>query len=507
MKMDRRLFMGTALAGMASYGLPLAAQSGLPSLLEAARALAREAYVAPSGVLPAPFEGLDYDAYRGIRPIVGQAALLPQGDGFTLDLMPPGLYFPDPVTVERQVDGVWSDFPLTPALFDFEPRYFDEIPETSPGAGFSGMRLRHPVNAPDRMDEVAVFQGASYFRAIGRAMVYGLSARAVALGTGGSVPEEFPRFTHMRVHEGQGDHIRMEALIDSPSLTGHFDLVLRPGVDTVMDVNVTLFPRARLETIGIAPLTSMYLKGPMRDAASDDFRPRVHDSDVLFVENGAGERLWRPIGNPVSVETSAFGDVDPTSFGLFQTARTFEDFEDTEARYEARPSAVVRPQSAWGPGAVLLVEIPTGTEFLDNIVAFWRPEAALEAGGEYRYDYRIDWTLSAPDTQSPARILASRSGREHEFPGTRRFVIDFDGSAEGLMPDLSVSGDGSTPEMLRGLALFDLPDGRGQRATFLVTPGEETRALELRLVLRDAAGLAVSPVWLHRWTRKRDGRE
>jgi glucans biosynthesis protein len=37
-----------------------------------------------------------------------------------------------------------------------------------------------------------------------------------------------------------------------------------------------------------------------------------------------------------------------------------------------------------------------------------------------------------------------------------------------------------------------------------MTP-EARDAVELRLVLRDDAGAAVSPVWLSRWTRARDG--
>ncbi len=52
----------------------------------------------------------------------------------------------------------------------------------------------------------------------------------------------------------------------------------------------------------------MYLKGPMLAAVSDDFRPRVHDSDMLAIENGAGELIWRPIANPRNVETSVFED-------------------------------------------------------------------------------------------------------------------------------------------------------------------------------------------------------
>lgn len=499
----RRPFLTLLAAGLLPLPMRLGAQDGeLPSLLDAARALAGRVYEPPAGELPPPFAGLSYNAFRGIRPIPGKAAMLPQGDRFALDLLPPGLYFPDPLVIERRIDGLWKEQPFSPAVFDFQDRYFDEIPETAPGAGYTGARLRFPLNAPDVMDEIAVFQGASYFRAIGRAMVYGLSARALALGTGGADPEEFPHFTRMRIHEGQAGQIRVEGLIDSPSLAGHLDLTIRPGADTVVTCAITVLPRVRVETIGIAPLTSMYLKGPMHGAVSDDFRPRVHDSNVLFMRNGAGEELWRPIGNPSQVETSSFADVNPGSFGLYQTARAYEDFEDSEAHYQDRPSAKITPTADWGAGSVMLVEIPTGTEFLDNIVTFWRPANALEAGGEYRYEYKIDWTLAAPAQTGLAPILQSRSGREHQQPGVRRFIVDFDTQPEGHLPDLSVLG--AADEALFGVSFFALPDGRGTRATFLLKPGDAD-AVELRLVLRNEAGLPTSAVWLHRWTRKRDG--
>ncbi|MEO1454278.1 MAG: glucan biosynthesis protein, partial [Pseudomonadota bacterium] len=350
------------------------------SLIDSARRLASQPYLAPQNALPPPFADLTYDAYRGIRPIPGRAAMLPHGPEFAVDLLPPGLYFPDPVRIDRDTGTGPEEIPLSLDLFDFQDRYFDTLPDTAPGAGFSGLRLRHPLNAADRMDEVLVVQGASYFRALGRNMIYGLSARAVAIGTGGPTPEEFPRFTHLRLHPAMGTSVRLEAVIDSPALAGHLDMVLHPGDDTRMDVTVTLMPRRVVPDIGIAPLTSMYLKGPLRASVSDDFRPRVHDSDLLYVENGAGEALWRPISNPAQVETSAFLDDTPQSFGLYQTKRQFEDFEDTEAQYHNRPNATVRPRGDWGPGAVMLVEIPTGDEFMDNIVAFWRPEAPLAPG-------------------------------------------------------------------------------------------------------------------------------
>ena len=499
--MKRRAFLAGASALLAAPRT-LSAGTAVPAdLLGLARSMARQAYRPNETPLPAPFAGLDYDAYRGIRPLAGRAAQLPVGPGYRVDLLPPGLYFPDPVQIELpHPDGV-HEVPFSPDLFSFEPRYFGDIPDTAPGAGFSGLRLRHPLNSPDVLDEVMVLQGASYFRAIGQAMAYGLSARAVALGTGGPTPEEFPRFTHLRLHPPQDGKIRLEGVIDSPSLAGHIDMTLHPGTDTRMQIATTLLPRREIADIGVAPLTSMYLKGPMRAAVSDDFRPRVHDSNVLAITNGAGEHLWRPIANPATLQASAFVDNGPSAFGLFQIPRRYADYEDTEARYHDRPSAMVRPTGNWGRGAVVLVEIPTDTEFMDNIVAFWRPEAPLLPGSEHSFRYSLDWTLGLPDQTPPMRILQSRSGREHDQPGTRRFVIDLSGAPDGHSPDISVNG----PAEIRGIGAFALPEGLGTRVTFLLTP-KDTSALELRMVMRnDASGQPASPIWLHRWTPARDG--
>jgi glucans biosynthesis protein len=471
-----------------------------PSLLDRARRLATEPYKFKQNQLPPPFDGLDYDAYRGIRPIPGRAAMLPHGSDFAVDLLPPGLFFSAPVRIDRDTGTGAREVAFSPELFSFQDGYFDTIPDTAPGAGFSGLRLRHPLNAPSRMDEVLVVQGASYFRAIGQAMVYGLSARAVALGTGSAGPEEFPHFTHLRLHAPQNDVVRLEGVIDSPSLAGHFDMTLQAGIDTVMHISCTLMPRREIADIGVAPLTSMYLKGPLRASVSDDFRPRVHDSDMLLIENGAGERVWRPIANPARLETSAFLDNNPAGFGLFQTGRAFADYEDTEARYHERPNAIVRPKGDWGPGAVVLVEIPTNDEFMDNIVTFWRPEAPLGQGSEHRFDYSLRWTLSPLVEDGTARILQSRSGREHDRPGTRRYVVDISGEAAGRVPEITAQGQAE----ITGVSLFPLSEQRNTRVTFLLTPAE-LDGVDLRLVVRDQSSGQADAVWLHRWTRARDG--
>ena len=244
----------------------------------------------------------------------------------------------------------------------------------------------------------------------------------------------------------------------------------------------------------------MYLKGPLRSAVSDDFRPRVHDSDLLQIENGAGERIWRPIANPARVETSAFVDDGPAGFGLFQTPRRFEDYQDTEAHYHARPSAIVRPSGDWGRGAVMLVEIPTRDEFMDNVVAFWRPEAPLSSGTEHRFTYSITWTRDTPQAGDARAVVQSRSGRDHRRPGARRYVVDVSGSPDGLTPEITVPATVA----VEGVSVFALPDGGGTRLTFLLLPAEEIDAADIRVALHDGRAHAAS-VWVHRWTRARDG--
>jgi glucans biosynthesis protein len=261
-------------------------------------------------------------------------------------------------------------------------------------------------------DEAVVFQGASYFRAVARDTLYGLSARGLAIGTAGPEPEEFPLFTAFWVEEPEpgARTLRLYALLDGPSVSGAYAFAVTPGAETVMEIDSRLFPRVDVATAGVAPLTSMYFFGPESRKGVDDFRDAVHDSHGLRMINGAGERLWRPLRNPSTVELSAFADENPRSFGLIQRFRDFEHFQDAEARYEQRPSAWVEPTAPWGRGAVMLAEIPTNDEFLDNIVTFWRPEEPLRAGAEHAFAYRLVWGQVPEEPLPLARVLATRSG-------------------------------------------------------------------------------------------------
>jgi glucans biosynthesis protein len=509
--MNRRTLLQSALAGLFAGALPrlagpAAAQAATPfsfeTVLARARAAAAEPFRRPTMALSEPFADLTYDRFRAIR-FRDEARLFTGGPGFQMDLLPPGFHYQDSVEVNLVGGGTARPLAFSADYFAFHPDHFPYPDGRAPAgiaadAGFSGIRFRHPLNRPGVWDEVAVFQGASYFRAVARDTLYGLSARGLAIGTGGSEPEEFPLFTAFWVHEPQpGDRVlRLDALLDSDSVAGAYAFAVEPGAETVMDIQAVLFPRRDIATAGIAPLTSMYFFGPERRAGVDDFRDAVHDSDGLGMVTGEGERVWRPLRNPSSLQTSAFADLNPRSFGLIQRSRDFEHFSDAEAHYEQRPSAWVEPVGDWGPGAVMLFELPTDDDFADNIVTFWRPAAPLAAGSEHRFAYRLTWSQLPDDTIPLARVIATRSGLSILDARERVFVVDFALGRidfDTVRPRLAASAG-----EVRGLSIAPLPGGNIARVGFHFVAGD-LDASEFRLSL-ESGGAKASETWLYRWT-------
>lgn len=513
--MHRRSLLTAALAGLLGPRLlpfaigPAAAQDApapfsFDAVIAQARTAAGEPYARPLMKMAPPFADLRYDAFRAIRFREERRLFADGSRAFQMELLPPGHHFQDRIEINLvAADGRVQPVAFSTDYFDFGADYF-QFPEGRAPAGlaadmgFSGLRFRAPINRPGVWDEVAVFQGASYFRAVAHDTLFGLSARGLAIGTAGPDPEEFPIFKRFWVQEPQpGDRVlRVQALLDSESVAGAFDFAITPGTVTAIDVSAVLIPRREIVGAGMAPLTSMYFFGPENRAGVDDFRNAVHDSDGLRIVNGSGERLWRPLRNPARVETSAFRDQNPRAFGLIQRARRFEDYSDAEVHYELRPSAWVEPAGDWGPGAVILAEIPSADEFTDNVVAFWRPAAPLAAGAEVRYGYRLNFGTLQPEDLPLARVVGTRSGLSILDARERVFVVDFDlGLIDfaTLHPRLEASrGE------VRGLSLQKLPAGNLARVGFHFVANGLPES-EFRLWLESESQEA-SEVWLYRWS-------
>lgn len=511
--MDRRDFLTSSLACAAAHAFaslatvtPTAAQTtdGAPtppadqsftfaSLKEEARRLAAKPWSEAAARVPQRWADLSFEQYRQIRWKRDLFVWRGENRGFALEPLPAGSVYNLSVAVYLVDGGV-----ALPLAFDRERFDWGTLPQPDAGVTlpFSGVKLHRPSADPQRWPEFAVFQGASYFKATLHDLRYGLTARGLAIDTASPDGEEYPTFTRFYVEkpEENASSIRLWALLESRSLTGAYRITLRQGEETATDVELTLFPRVDLGHIGLGALNSMFLYGPIGRLHQDDIRPAVHLSDGLAIKTGAGERLWRPLANPVTLQISAFGDENPLGFGLAQRARDFADFQDLENRWERRPSAWVEPIGDWGKGSVVLVEIPSESQIHENIVAYWRPAGKIPANQEFSAAYRLHWQDSRLTPTELGWVCDSREGRGAD-DGRRRFAIDF----VGPMPptaDLRTALTASAGKVHAPMIVPNPATG-GHRVTFELEPGNAP-LVELRVQLTDGTK-PVTETWLYRW--------
>lgn len=501
MKLSRRAFLGASsamalvTAAQATTSVPVFDREDVISM---AKQLASRPYT-PRNEVPQDWLDLTYDQYRDIRFQVAAGLWRDTERSYNVDFFAPGLYFPRATKIFSVVDGQANVVPFDLGWFKKGP-LVPQLTTEDRALGYSGFRLRTDLGHPDGKTEFCVFQGASYFRAIGIGLTYGLSARGLALNTADPVGEEFPDFTHfwLEAPSAAQRHMVVHALLDSPSVTGVYRFVIEPGTDCVMDVDVILFPRVDLGHVGLGPLTSMFLYDETNRTRFDDFRPAVHDTDGLMVLNGAGEVLWRPLANPVELQVSSLVDENPRGFGLMQRARKQSDFADLEALYHNRPGLWVEPRGDWGKGAVTLVEIPADQEIYDNIVAYWRPAEPFAAGSRVDLSYRLTWGAEAPIETGLPRVLNTRMGARPQI-GDRVVTIDF--GPHELFEDgpeaLTIRVSSPHAAMSDGI-LQRNPETGGLRLAFSFAPSDHKYA-ELRAQLWKDGKMA-SEVWLYRWT-------
>ncbi|RAI04114.1 glucan biosynthesis protein D [Acuticoccus sediminis] len=465
-------------------------------LRELAQALSKQDYKDRSSEVPASLRDMDYPTFQQIRPWQKWPQPLGPDKLFSFDALITGSVFNQPVDIWI-VDGDTAQ----KVVYDFDSFWVGELAEgklPKENVPFSGFRLHTDLSGNDSISEFAVFQGASYYRAVGRGETYGLSARGLAIDTGVPTGEEFPVFRTFWIEKTKdGDSgVVVHALLDSPSTTGIYRFILSPGNATFVDVELTLFPRRTIKTIGFAPFSSMFLFSGVNRSEFNDYRDAVHDSDGLSIFTGGGEWLWRPINNPGRLQISAFVDENPRGFGLVQRKREFADYEDAEARYELRTSAWVEPRGDWGKGSVVLFEIPTTKEWNDNIVAYWQPANPLEAGQPFEIAYRIHWE-DVPQVASPGpQVINTRIGRNLS-DDRYLFVVDY--LMRGTsMQNLEIRTSASIGTV-SNLVKYPVPVRDVLRITFELDP-KDADLVEIRLALEPEDG-PPGERWLYRWTR------
>ncbi|MEG3753729.1 glucan biosynthesis protein [Psychromonas arctica] len=439
-----------------------------------AKASAASPYSPP--VVPATdlIDKITYDQHWKIR-FKDEKTLYPNGTKAPVQFFYPGRYFQEPVKIYvRDNNNQAQHIPFSNDFFD--------MPSDSPaqnlpaGFGFAGFRIMRPDNKPDWIS----FLGASYFRTDGPEGQYGLSARGIAINTGMSQPEEFPRFSAFWLGpaDKQGESLSVWALLEGPSITGAYRFELskdnKEAKGHITSVTANLYMRADVERLGIAPLTSMYWYSEKDKTIAKDWRPEIHDSDGIAIHTGSGQQIWRPLNNPQSVSTNSFIDENPKGFGLIQRDRDFSHYQDDGVFYNKRSSAWIKPIGDWGKGAVQLIEIPTKDETFDNIVAYWVPDKPARKGDEFTFSYDIEWRPLDPRSTTLATVVNTRQGLGG-IPGQpipadiNKMVIDFDGAAlKGLDRDSGIKPivEASNGEILEPIRAYPIVGTDQWRLTF-----------------------------------------
>ncbi|MGI8602538.1 MAG: glucan biosynthesis protein [Verrucomicrobiales bacterium] len=438
-------------------GLPIVAAQAVEKLdvtleyvSKLAEERARSPFKSPRGQLPPELseQNLNYDRYREIRFNRDQALWRHDKLPFWTEFFHPGYIYQEPVRMhEFTVEGYAQPIRFVPDFFDYSklPELRDKIPADT---GYAGFKLLHALNKPDVMDELGVFQGATYFRLLGKGQRYGLSARGLALNCGEG--EEFPLFTDFWLGKPRPDsrEIALFVILDSKTCAGAYRFIIRPGETTLCDVDGVLFfrpdavikasydseklPWNGIKTVGVAPLTSMFWFGENTEHKPDDYRGEVHDSDGLLVQLDGGEVVWRPLNNPPrkdEIRHSVFTATNPRGFGLLQRDRDHRSYQEIFNYYHQVPSVLVKPKGDWGEGQVRLVEIGTINEYLDNVVAFWNPKSPPAPMKAFPISYQLQVMMGTEHELSPNSAKATRVGASLQNAKVRQFAIDFGGPA------------------------------------------------------------------------------
>jgi glucans biosynthesis protein len=479
-----------------------------------ARGLAAKAFVEPdTGVLKF-LRDISRSQWNGITFQEARRLWRDLDLDFQVGFFHPGFIFDQPPAISVIEDGAERPIPFSQDYFT----YSDTDLKAKAGAvklGFAGFRLMYPLHDAERLDEVVSFLGATHFRGLARHSRYGLEARGLILNPAHPGGEEFPYFRHFWIVQPQPEDasVTVFALLDSPSLTGVYRFVITPGPSTVMEVKSRLFKRAEREfpeSVGLAPLGSMYLYSEKEGPRGNNWRPEVHNSDFLLFSTADRQWFSRPLSNPERLEINSYELNSPKGFGLMQRDDNFDHYQDLSARYDLRPSLWVEPVGDWGPGRLELLEIPANQDINSNILAFWRPDE--NTGGQLDYEYKIFWM---PAGVIPHQLGRATDTRQAAWEGNgRHFIIDFQGpmltdipAESGLASLVAVSAGIQVQEII----LVQNPVTGGWRLEFKIKPPEtgvvdnlmsargERRSLHLEAVLKKGENFpdSLTETWVY----------
>lgn len=468
---------------------------------EEAAALILKSEPSPAPNLPKELQELDYDDYRKIRFRTSEALWWNERSPYHVEFFHPGHIFREPVLIYELSDSHVQEVPFLVDAFDYGDSSYSPGLFNTP-LGYAGIRVKYPLNKKEVYDELIVFQGASYFRALGQEQVYGLSLRGLAMNTLGD-SEDFPRFTKLWLKKpvDRNAPLRIYALLEGKKVTGAYEFNILPNGITQIDVHARLFFRdGGASEVGIAPITSMFVFGENTNRPFPDWRPEVHDSDGVLI-HADQDWIWRPLENLAGRYSKKFPTGRLRGFGLVQRDRAFNNYQDLEAHYEKRPSAWVEPQGKWPTGSVVLYTFGTESEATDNVNLFWEPDLKAGQTGPVDLSYKIS-LRTKPPAHELAYVLETRVGQRTLDPNAHTVVIEFsrpETIEPNEIPQLSLGFDAGGLQILEEPVVQYNPIEDRIRAFIHLSKGPTSdKPIEMTAqLLRE--GHQISEKWSYAW--------
>ena len=242
---------------------------------------------------------LGYDQYRALRA-KPDTALWREAKGlFRVEFFPAGFIYERPVSI-----GIVENGNVTPVTDRQRPvRLQRHRPQGAAqgcrAGGLQGHLSAQPAGQVRRGDRLPGRQLLPRRSAAARTTAARRAALPIDTATGR--PEEFPTFRSFWLVKPAARRHRAHGLGAARLARRRRRLRLH---DPARARGPSWRPRPCCSSATtsrcwrIAPLTSMFFAGKA-SPPRDDYRPEIHDADGLFMLTGKGERIWRPLANPV----------------------------------------------------------------------------------------------------------------------------------------------------------------------------------------------------------------
>ncbi|HUX82497.1 MAG TPA: glucan biosynthesis protein G [Halothiobacillus sp.] len=449
---------------------------GLSDVVIQAKQLASSGYQ-PTPKIPESLTQIDQSTYGRIafKPSV---QLWPSSR-FNIQPIAAGYIYQRPVELYEVTPQSVAPIVFDKGQFDWpSPSFAQSVPAN---LGFAGFSIDYPLSGQDSNDLMLTFLGGAQFGVVAANQVEGAHARGVAIDTGLPQGEQFPMFTKFwLVHPDPADHhLVIYALLDSPSLTGAYEFVIRPDGDRVnVHVTANLFPRNKIDRVGLAPLSTMYFYGQIGQRPAGQWRPAAFESDGLLMHMGEGNWVYRSLLNPSALRVNQFDADGIRGFGFMQRQKRFCYFEDVIARFEDRPSLWVTTEAGFGKGKVVLVQIPTNSDLHENQIAFFQPSDLVDADHPLAFAYTLSVGNSSVADEPLAVVRRPLIGTvkvnaDNKTDNAYRINLDFSGGKlAGLAPGSPVIAQIETAGTANVLeqAVVPLPDPGHWRLSMLLSP-------------------------------------